>query len=95
VVAQLPHIASPLFVVPHGTLFPSSTHNEWPLVGTLHFVKGTLKGTQVLVGHVHHILPSWPNTIGGLSPGQFPCTYHFLGDSTYKHHMDPTSHLVG
>jgi len=43
-VAQLPHIASPSFVIPHGTsLLPSSTHNEWPLARTLHVAKGTLK----------------------------------------------------
>jgi hypothetical protein len=41
-----------LLHLPHGTLFPSATHNDWPLVGTLHSIKGTLKGTQVLVGHI-------------------------------------------
>jgi hypothetical protein len=54
-VATLPHIASPLFVIPRKTsLIPSFAHNEWPLTRTLHATKGTLKGTQVLVGHVHH-----------------------------------------
>jgi len=95
VVAQLPHITSPLFGVPHGTLLPSTTHNEWPLAKTLHFARGTLKGTQVRVGHVCHYCHLGPNTIKALLLGQFPCTYHFLGGITYKHHMEPTSHIVG